>query len=575
MDPVDDWVDAVTHATSPPELTTVGPDFAVVHEGLEVRRYEGLEPDTDHDIEGFAFRTLPEPGRAAGHLRHGQRRPLRRGGVRAHRRLGRGPGVPEPSPATTRTPRSMNRGAVAEIAALDPDAVVVKGDLTSNGTQSRVRRLPRRLRAGRSATGSPWCGATTRATTGRRSPPSRSRRSPCPGVTLAVHRHLGRRVAGGHRHRRPARAARRAGGPGRPAGPRVRPPPPRRPGLRARRPTAPSASTSTRRRPCSPWSPAGPSIRGYFAGHTHRNRVRRFAATGDVPWVEVACVKDYPGDVGRVPGARGRHRPDRPPHLHRPRRSSGPRRPGTCTPGSTTTTRSARSPTAASPSPTAPSRTSAMADRTFAAADTLAAFRESAPLVALARRRRSTTTSGTSPALGEWSVRELVAHSARAFRTVLEYVEGEVKDPTPHRRPRPSTSGSCWPSRPRTSTSPARAQREAHGAGATGSTPPTRSGPSGRAGGGQASPADADVHLFVGEMAHRASTSPPGWWSWWSTALDLAEAIDIPSPAAGGARPDRARRAARPGRPATTSASILRLLTGRGRARSRWPTCWQ
>ncbi len=36
-------------------------------------------------------------------------------------------------------------------------------------------------------------------------------------------------------------------------------------------------------------------IVGYFAGHTHRNRVRRFSATGDVPWVEVACVKDFPG----------------------------------------------------------------------------------------------------------------------------------------------------------------------------------------------------------------------------------------------------------------------------------------
>ena len=38
-----------------------------------------------------------------------------------------------------------------------------------------------------------------------------------------------------------------------------------------------------------------PRIVGYFAGHTHRNRVRRFAATGEVPWVEVACVKDFPG----------------------------------------------------------------------------------------------------------------------------------------------------------------------------------------------------------------------------------------------------------------------------------------
>ena len=38
-----------------------------------------------------------------------------------------------------------------------------------------------------------------------------------------------------------------------------------------------------------------PALVGYFAGHTHRNRVRHFAATGQVPWVEVACVKDFPG----------------------------------------------------------------------------------------------------------------------------------------------------------------------------------------------------------------------------------------------------------------------------------------
>jgi Icc protein len=38
-----------------------------------------------------------------------------------------------------------------------------------------------------------------------------------------------------------------------------------------------------------------PALIGYFAGHTHRNRVRRFPETGDVPWTEVACVKDFPG----------------------------------------------------------------------------------------------------------------------------------------------------------------------------------------------------------------------------------------------------------------------------------------
>ncbi len=36
-------------------------------------------------------------------------------------------------------------------------------------------------------------------------------------------------------------------------------------------------------------------IVGYFAGHTHTNRVRRYARARNVPFVEVACGKDYPG----------------------------------------------------------------------------------------------------------------------------------------------------------------------------------------------------------------------------------------------------------------------------------------
>jgi predicted phosphodiesterase len=34
---------------------------------------------------------------------------------------------------------------------------------------------------------------------------------------------------------------------------------------------------------------------GYFAGHTHGNRVYRFASARHVPFGEVACTKDYPG----------------------------------------------------------------------------------------------------------------------------------------------------------------------------------------------------------------------------------------------------------------------------------------
>ncbi len=37
------------------------------------------------------------------------------------------------------------------------------------------------------------------------------------------------------------------------------------------------------------------NIAGYFAGHTHRNRTRHFREARNVPIVEVACVKDYPG----------------------------------------------------------------------------------------------------------------------------------------------------------------------------------------------------------------------------------------------------------------------------------------
>ena len=59
-----------------------------------------------------------------------------------------------------------------------------------------------------------------------------------------------------------------------------------------------------------------PAVIGYFAGHTHRNRVRRFAATGTVPWVEVACVEGLPWGVGRVPGVRRRRPPGVPPHRH-------------------------------------------------------------------------------------------------------------------------------------------------------------------------------------------------------------------------------------------------------------------
>jgi predicted phosphodiesterase len=40
---------------------------------------------------------------------------------------------------------------------------------------------------------------------------------------------------------------------------------------------------------------AHPQVKGVLIGHTHRNRVRRYRASGAVPFVEVNCTKDYPG----------------------------------------------------------------------------------------------------------------------------------------------------------------------------------------------------------------------------------------------------------------------------------------
>jgi crotonobetainyl-CoA:carnitine CoA-transferase CaiB-like acyl-CoA transferase/predicted phosphodiesterase len=57
---------------------------------------------------------------------------------------------------------------------------------------------------------------------------------------------------------------------------------------------------------------------GYFAGHTHTNRVRRFAATGTRPFAEVGCTKDYPGAWAEYRVYEGVHAGG--PSGHRPRR---------------------------------------------------------------------------------------------------------------------------------------------------------------------------------------------------------------------------------------------------------------
>jgi len=292
MDPVDDWVEAVTHATSPPELSTVGTDQAVVHEGLEVRRYEGLEPDTDHEIEGFAFRTLPQAGEllatfaTVNDVHFGEEVCGLIDGSDV------GP-VFRSEPGLDPFPEVMNRGAVAEMAAIDPAAVLVKGDLTSDGTTAEFDAFL--------AAYEPAFGDRLTFVRGNHESYPRAglaavpfQQVDLPGACLvlidtSVDGGVGGTVTDPQLEQLDELAARTD-----------------RPILlfghhhlgdpdsreKADRTFGIDLDASARLLTLVARRPA---IRGYFAGHTHRNRVRRFGPSGDVPWVEVACVKDYPG----------------------------------------------------------------------------------------------------------------------------------------------------------------------------------------------------------------------------------------------------------------------------------------
>jgi 3',5'-cyclic AMP phosphodiesterase CpdA len=115
------------------ELTTVADTYVVFHDGVNVFHHRDLCPGTVYEFHGVECTTLTPP---AGELlaRVATVNDVHFGEIEAGRidDLGDGPimrgAVGEPP-----YPETMNRAAVREIAALDPDAVIVKGDLTNDG----------------------------------------------------------------------------------------------------------------------------------------------------------------------------------------------------------------------------------------------------------------------------------------------------------------------------------------------------------------------------------------------------------------------------------------------------------
>ncbi len=282
--------DAVPPTT--PELTTVAPDYAVVHDGDEVRRHDGLEPDTVYEIDGFAFRTLPAVGEllstiaTVNDVHFGETEAGIIEGVDI------GP-VLRSEPGAEPYPELMNRCAVAEIAALAPDAVVAKGDLTSMATPAEYERF---LDMYGTAFGDRLhhVRGNHDACHGGRFAAFPRQRIDLPGVTVAlidtaIEEQANGRVAAETLDWLDALAAESDG-----------------PVLVMGHHHCWNPDADTRDASFFGIDPADSlglvdvarrrrSIRGYFAGHTHRNRRQVFTATGELPWVEVASVKEYPG----------------------------------------------------------------------------------------------------------------------------------------------------------------------------------------------------------------------------------------------------------------------------------------
>jgi predicted phosphodiesterase len=273
------------------QLTTVADDEIVAYDGTAVRRWTGLEPDTEYEFDGLRARTLPRPP--------GERlatiatvNDVHFGELECGILDGWGDPVLTAGPGEPPYPEMMNRSAITEIQALDPDLVIVKGDLTATGAPEEYEtfrafyepafgdRLLYVRGNHESHPGAPFAAV-----------PFQTRTLPGAIVALLDTSRLGLESGAlsdeqfaqldelasnadrsvfvfGHHHIWDPSTTREPGYFG------VNPDDSERLiALVARRST----------------------IVGWFAGHTHRNRVRRFLPTGDVPFTEVACVKDFPG----------------------------------------------------------------------------------------------------------------------------------------------------------------------------------------------------------------------------------------------------------------------------------------
>lgn len=273
------------------ELTTVTDGEAVFHDGTGVVRLDGLEPATEYTAHGHTFRTLPRPpGRRLATVATVSDLHLGETECGVYAGVDLGP-VMRSAPGEPPYPETMSRAAANEIAAAAPDAVVAKGDLTASGTAEQLElflacfgaRFGDRLHYVKGnhdvAGDDPFDAPEARAVD-------------LPGVRLAL---LDTSVAGrSSGDLSPAqlewldRVGADAADDGRSVLVFAHHPPDS-----AASPVGGIAPDASRR--LVEVFARRPALVGWFAGHTHRNRVHRLAVTGAVPWAEVSATKDFPG----------------------------------------------------------------------------------------------------------------------------------------------------------------------------------------------------------------------------------------------------------------------------------------
>lgn len=275
-----------------PELTTVSECTAAVFDGQEVRRYDGLTPDADFELDGVVGRTLPRPG---GELlcRFATVNDVHFGETRCGVIEGSDIGpILSVEPGERPYPETMNHAAVAEIKAIDPVAVIAKGDLTAGGTEPEYQAF---LDCYAAAFGDTLTHVRGNHDAYHRDiAPEGPVEVVLPGATIALLDTVIPRVTTGRVPQEQIdwleELADRTDQPVLVFGHHHN----WSPVAKSREATYFGINPDDSEKLIAAFT-RHPNLVGYFAGHTHRNRVRLIPATGNVPWVEVSATKDFPG----------------------------------------------------------------------------------------------------------------------------------------------------------------------------------------------------------------------------------------------------------------------------------------